>query len=66
MSDYKTRVLDEYQSLNDKINKLERFLKTEYFEELPDEDKKLLEEQLRHMSNYSVILSKRILRFSNE
>ena len=60
---HEQRVVDERTDLIEKITKLHAFFKTEIFENLQEEDQKLLEEQSQLMMNYSDILLKRINRF---
>jgi len=60
---HEQRVVDERTELIEKITKLHAFFKTDIFENLKEEDQKLLEEQVQLMMNYSDVLLKRINRF---
>jgi hypothetical protein len=60
---HEQRVVDERNELIEKITKLHAFFKTEIFNNLPEKDQNLLEEQVQIMMNYSDILLKRINRF---
>lgn len=61
--DWQKRVIDEKIELDKKISKLSIFVETEVFKNLEMTDKKLLEDQLFHMSEYSYCLWERIKRF---
>lgn len=63
MKDHELRVVEERNELNIKIAKLESFLESETYENLSEEEKDLLEEQLECMSHYSSILTYRINGF---
>jgi len=60
MSDFKERLISELKELDDKINKLNSFLNTDKFYELPIEQQELLSMQILVMMNYSVILTTRL------
>nr|WP_315173550.1 hypothetical protein [uncultured Flavobacterium sp.] len=60
---HEQRVVDERTELDEKITKLHAFFKTEIFNNLQEEDRNLLEEQVQLMMNYSDVLLKRINRF---
>jgi len=63
MEDYKQRVIDEGTELKDKMEKLGKFILTEAFDELDQDDQDLLKLQLKAMINYLNILTERINRF---
>lgn len=64
MEDYQQRVVEEAQSLDDKIKKLREFMGTDtWFNELDREEKDLLARQRKHMEMYAYILQKRVARF---
>jgi len=63
MEAYQERVVEEAQSLNDKIGKLSEFTATSTFLEMAAEDSGLLVKQLDHMRAYHAVLEKRIARF---
>ena len=65
MEDYQKRVVEEVQSLNEKIQKLIAFIDTETFKLMAPEDSEILTEQLEHMKKYSSVLEERIERFDN-
>ena len=56
------RLLAETQETAERLNKLNSFMATDAFPELPREDKDLLYSQQRVMSEYVQILGKRIER----
>lgn len=60
MSDYKERLFEELEQLQDRINKLSNFASSEKFRELDVGQQDLLKEQLRVMNQYENILSLRI------
>lgn len=60
MSDFKTRLLDELNSLNDKIVKLEEFIAGPLFKEVYPKQQVLLKIQLPIMQAYSQVLQERI------
>ena len=62
---YKKRMLKEYSDLNDKIKKLESFLKNK-ITELDEKQKELMLKQLEVMKSYLEILEERILLEMNE
>jgi hypothetical protein len=61
--EYKDRVRAERKELNSKISKLEDFLHSDAFNELPGYERNLLVEQLSIMERYYLILSQRIENF---
>lgn len=60
MSDFKTRLLDELKSLNDKIVKLEEFMAGSLFSGIDPHQQALLKVQLPLMQAYSQVLQERI------
>jgi hypothetical protein len=58
----KSRLLAETQETADRLNKLNTFMASPIFPTLPREDKDLLYEQQRVMSQYVQILGKRMER----
>ena len=62
MSDYKSRMLKEYDQLNLKIEKLTTFIVSASFDALSEIDKADLKEQLTHMKAYANVLGKRCSR----
>lgn len=61
-STFKTRMLAEHGELMEKLTKLQAFLWGETFNDLANEDKTLLIDQLVHMQCYANTLAKRISR----
>lgn len=62
MSDYRDRMVEEYNELVVRMNRLKDFLWTEPFMALQSRDKELLIQQLGAMSHYAGLLSERIAR----
>ena len=61
MSTFKERLIEEQADLNEKVEKLKSFIEgNKVFITLSEEHQKLLCEQFRYMSNYNLILLKRI------
>lgn len=60
MSDFKERLFEELDELQDRINELDTFIKGEKFRDLEIEQQDLLKEQFRIMNQYENILSLRI------
>ncbi len=56
---WKYRLESETEELIEKVNKLQDFMKTKEFYELPRVDKDLLYEQLKTMLDYLQVLGKR-------
>ena len=52
-------LVSEIRDLKNKITKLVKFKESESFQELNEEDRYLLEEQLEEMSKYLKVLEKR-------
>ena len=66
MIDYKphqTRVIEERDALNEKLDKLEAFFKTPLFDGLDEAEQKRLSLQSIVMARYSDVLSQRIAAF---
>lgn len=56
------RIRKEKNELQIKINALSDFTTTQVFLDLEEYDQQLLEEQLKHMVDYNVILGRRLYR----
>jgi hypothetical protein len=63
MKAYQQRVINEKSCLDDKLGKLTKFIESDEFDALEDDDRKLLVKQEDAMSIYSEILEDRIKRF---
>ena len=63
MEDWKDRAIKEKDELDEKIEKLDAFIASENFLELPFAQQLLLYNQLDHMVQYSAILGQRIEYF---
>lgn len=64
MSDYKQRVIQERDELNEKHDKLLAFIEgSSTFKVLPEEEQELLQDQEAYMEAYVTVLNKRIERF---
>ncbi len=61
-AEQKERLLAETRETAERLNKLNSFMASEHFPKLPREDKDLLYEQQRVMSQYVQILGKRLER----
>lgn len=62
VDDFKSRLKKERLELADKLNKLNTFMSTDKFYNLPREDKDLLYDQNIHMTKYLQVLGKRCER----
>lgn len=62
MSDFRTRLIDEYDQLNHRLNTLTSFILTTKFDELPEIDRLDLKAQYHVMDEYRKILSRRVSR----
>lgn len=60
MSDFKTRMIEEYDQLSGKLVKLKLFLWSEAFGKLDNDAKTLLIQQAAHMDAYRRVLGLRI------
>ena len=65
MEDYQIRVIQEQKELDEKINKLEAFIRTDTYDKLDDDEKFRLIDQWEVMNDYSTILGKRIECFDD-
>lgn len=63
MKDYQESAIKELEKLNQKIDKMERFIASEKFSAVDDTEKTLLEAQLDYMKEYAKVLDLRIKRF---
>lgn len=63
MQPHEQRVVDEASDLGEKLSKLNDFLLTDRFSELPDDDRILLMRQQGQMDGYYHTLQHRITRF---
>jgi len=60
MSDFKTRLIEEKAQLNERIEKLEAFQKSDAFQSISPVQQSLLNVQLNAMRTYSQILVERL------
>lgn len=60
---FQQRVIDEKAALQEKINALYVFFTTDTFDELPCDDRMLLNAQYHAMNTYASILETRIRKF---
>ncbi len=60
---HQQRVLDEFDEVNSRLEKLKTFVTGDVCKGIPDEDQHLLEMQVNVMAAYSAVLAKRIERF---
>ena len=65
MLEYQQRVVDEKVALDEKIEKLDKFIGGDIFKALSDCEQTLLARQITIMIEYSVILGKRISEFGD-
>lgn len=65
MSDFKTRLLEERDQLQEKVTKLDAFLDTEVFETISEVQQELLLSQFEAMTDYLDILNARIEDLEN-
>ena len=65
MKDWQERVVVEKNELDKKLGKLDAFINSNAFAELPEQDQKILKDQQFHMSCYSSTLAHRIGRFKD-
>lgn len=61
---YQQRVIQEKSDLDDKLSKLDAFVRTDLFVSLSAEERRRLYRQLSLMEQYSSILGERIAAFS--
>ena len=62
MEEYQKRMLNEYKELNDRCIKLEKFIMTDKFDELCEEEQFDMHQQLNYMKQYRRILKSRCER----
>lgn len=60
--DFRTRLVEEFSQLKDRLNKLENFTATTQFRDLPVIERAALHEQYGHMRAYYNVLSGRVSR----
>jgi TRAP-type C4-dicarboxylate transport system substrate-binding protein len=60
MSDFFSRLLDEQEELQEKLDKLYYFVALDNFESVSEKQQRLLEEQLKHMNAYNNTLLERL------
>jgi hypothetical protein len=60
MSDFLSRLLDEQEELQEKLDKLYYFVALDSLKSVSEKQQRLLEEQLRHMNAYNNVLLERI------
>lgn len=63
MEPYQQRVVDEKRELDEKLDKLIEFVKTDAFKLINSEEQGRLKRQLAIMEQYSMVLSERIVHF---
>lgn len=66
MSSFRSRLFEERNQLNERIEKLRAFILDTKFEELPDIDRNDLREQITYMVEYSKVLERRVARLCND
>ena len=59
---YQARLIAEYEDLRVKVEKLGHFLESETYNTLDQDEQTDLREQLTHMQNYLVVLTRRLAR----
>lgn len=63
MIPYQQRAIDEKTELDERIEKLNKFLATGTFAELPQDEQDRMQRQAKYMRRYSEILGQRIEAF---
>lgn len=63
MQPYQQRVIDEKNELDEKLTKLRKFLATDQFRILPEDERRRLVRQCEIMGEYSLVLRQRITAF---
>jgi hypothetical protein len=63
MLPYQQRVIDEKAVLDERLVKLNKFLATDTFAELPQDEQDRMQRQAKYMKRYSEILGQRIEAF---
>lgn len=64
MEAYQTRVVEEKQELDSRLEKLQLFVASTRFDGVPNSEQERMKRQLRIMKDYSQVLSERIDAFS--
>ena len=59
---YQDRMIEELEQLEERCTKLEAFLDTDVYDNLPDAEQVLLLAQSLHMASYHLLLSERVDR----
>lgn len=62
MSDFRSRLFDEYDELRKRIESLKAFIIGDKYDGPPEIDRTDLKEQLKHMEAYEHVLSCRVSR----
>ncbi len=63
MEDYQKRVVDEKTALDENMERLDAFLRSEKSNALPDDERDRMARQHTAMNEYSLILGERIIAF---
>lgn len=63
MLPHQERVVEEKKQLDEKLDKLTEFLKTDTFKNLNEYERERLERQHEYMTGYSDVLAERIVHF---
>lgn len=63
MNAYQQRVREERAALNEKLNKLNTFMLTDDYENLPEAEQDRLTRQAAAMDDYATVLAERIADF---
>jgi uncharacterized protein YydD (DUF2326 family) len=63
MQPFQQRVVEEVRELRGKLDKLNQFVQTEMFNQLPDAEKARMLKQRSLMSDYADVLDERIAAF---
>lgn len=66
MSEFRARMFLEHGELSQRVNRLKEFIVSDQFDTLPEVERTDLKEQLRHMEQYHLVLSRRVGRQCNE
>ncbi len=64
MEEHNQRVVEEKRQLDERLNKLEAFIKSETFKGLNNSEQYWLEKQAGVMADYSYVLGERLVRFA--
>lgn len=65
MSDLRSRMFDEFNELQIRLEKLKKLILTDEFDALPEIERKDLKAQLGYMQSYHDVLSHRVSRQCN-